>query len=151
MFTHHFQCMRLNIDTDWFNNNKWVKVAVQFFKCNGQLCHCQSKIDRLLPAHWKKSDYTWCRDTVTLQFEPPNGKNQQSSYAKTKTQISFAVTAKLISAFVFATRIVHLLFFLNPKFQASSRLLWLYRLVCVGPGQNPNGCFSYAQAHLFFM
>ena len=30
------------------------------------------------------------------------------------------VTAKLISAFVFATRIVQFLFFLNPKFQASS-------------------------------
>ena len=29
------------------------------------------------------------------------------AYAKTKTQISFAVAAKLISAFVFATRIVH--------------------------------------------
>ena len=28
------------------------------------------------------------------------------AYAKTKTQISFAVTAKLISGFVFATRIV---------------------------------------------
>ena len=28
-------------------------------------------------------------------------------YAKTKTQISFAITAKLISAFVFATWIVH--------------------------------------------
>ena len=54
-------------------------------------------------------------------------------YAKTKTQISFAVTAKLISAFVFATRIVQFLYFLNPKFQASSHLLWLYSLVCVGP------------------
>ena len=32
------------------------------------------------------------------------------------------LTAKLISAFVFATRIVQFLFFLNPKFQASSRL-----------------------------
>ena len=30
------------------------------------------------------------------------------------------VTAKLISAFVFATRIVQSLYFLNPKFQASS-------------------------------
>ena len=38
----------------------------------------------------------------------------------TKAQISFAVTAKLISAFVFATRIVQFLFYLNPKFQASS-------------------------------
>ena len=33
------------------------------------------------------------------------------------------VTAKLISAFVFATRIVQSLYFLNPKFQVSSDLL----------------------------
>ena len=54
---------------------------------------------------------------------------------KTKTQISFAVTAKLISAFVFASRIVQSLYFLNTKFQASSYLLWLYSPVCVGPGR----------------
>ena len=35
-------------------------------------------------------------------------------------QISFGVTAKLISAFVFATGIVQFLFYLNKKFQASS-------------------------------
>ena len=52
-------------------------------------------------------------------------------------QISFAVTAKLISAFVFATRIVQFLFYLNPKFQASSSFLSLYRPVCVGPGRKP--------------
>ena len=45
------------------------------------------------------------------------------SYAKTKTQISFAVTAKLISGFVFTTRIVLSNYFLNPEFQASSHLL----------------------------
>ena len=43
--------------------------------------------------------------------------------AKTKPQISFAVTAKLIRAVVFAARIVQSFFFLNPKFQASSLLL----------------------------
>ena len=48
-----------------------------------------------------------------------------------------AVTAKLISAFVFATRLVQSLYFLNPKFQASSHRLWLYSLVCVGPGRKP--------------
>ena len=42
---------------------------------------------------------------------------------------------KLISAFVFATRIVQFLFYLNPKFQASSSFLSLYRPVCVGPGR----------------
>ena len=47
------------------------------------------------------------------------------------------MTAKLISAFVFATRIVQSLFYVNPKFQASSHLLWLYSLLCVGPGRTP--------------
>ena len=50
-------------------------------------------------------------------------------------QISFAVTAKLISAFVFVTRIVQSLFFLNPKYQSSRHILWPYSPVCVGPGQ----------------
>ena len=47
------------------------------------------------------------------------------------------VTAKLISAFVFATQIVQSLYFINPKFQASSHLLYLYSPVCVGPGRKP--------------
>ena len=50
---------------------------------------------------------------------------------------SFAVTAKRISAFVFAIRIVQFLYYLHPKFQASSHLLWLYSPVCVGPGRKP--------------
>ena len=70
------------------------------------------------------------------------------------TQISFAVTAKLISVFVFATRIVQSLYFLNPKFQASSHLLWLYSLVCVRPGQKPRKPVfsqrgSYGIQHIF--
>ena len=59
---------------------------------------------------------------IQVKYEPPREKTG-FAYAKTKAQISFAVTAKLISAFVFATRIVQFLFFLNPKFQASSLLL----------------------------
>ena len=47
------------------------------------------------------------------------------------------VTAKLISAFVFSTGIVESLYYLNPKFQASSHLLWLYSQVSVGPGWKP--------------
>ena len=46
-------------------------------------------------------------------------------------------SAKLISAFVFATRIVQFIFYLNPKFQASGSFLSLYRPVCVGPGRKP--------------
>ena len=59
------------------------------------------------------------------------------AFAKTKMQISFAVTPKLISTFVFATRIVQFLYYLNPKFQASNHLVWLYSPVCVGPGRKP--------------
>ena len=55
------------------------------------------------------------RNGTEQTFEPP----QQYAYAKTKVQISFAVASKLISAFVFAKRIVQSLFYLYPKFQAS--------------------------------
>ena len=44
---------------------------------------------------------------------------------------------QLRSNFVFATRIVQFLFYLNPKFQASSSFLSLYRPVCVAPGRKP--------------
>ena len=46
-------------------------------------------------------------------------------------------TAKLNSTFVFTTKIVQSLYFLNTKLLASSHLVWLYSLVCVGPGQKP--------------
>ena len=57
-------------------------------------------------------------------------ENQIFAYAKTKTQISFGVTA-----FVFATQIVQSLSFLNTEFQASSHLQWFPSPVCVRPGQ----------------
>ena len=71
-----------------------------------------------------------------LIYGPRREKTGFLHMRKTKTQISFAVTAKLISAFVFATRIVQSLYFLSTKFHASSHLL-LYSLVCVGPGRKP--------------
>ena len=56
---------------------------------------------------------------------------------KQKAQISCAVTAQLISVFVFAIQVVQFLVFLNQKFQASNHLLRLYRLICVRPGRKP--------------
>ena len=56
----------------------------------------------------------------------------------------------MISAFVFATQIEQFLFYLNPKFQASSHLLLLYSLVCVGPGRNPEDRFSHNEAHVVY-
>ena len=63
--------------------------------------------------------------------------NHQFAYVKTKTQISCAVNAQLISAFVIATQIVQFLFYFYSKIQASSFLLRLYRPIFVGPGRNP--------------
>ena len=57
-------------------------------------------------------------------------------------------TAKLISPFVFATRILQFLFYLNPKFQASSSFLRLYRSVCVRPVRKPHCRFSHENAQL---
>ena len=45
--------------------------------------------------------------------------------------------AKLISAFVFDTYIKQSLYFIYTKFYASSNLVWLYSLDCVGPGRKP--------------
>ena len=52
---------------------------------------------------------------VFLPYEPRHEKNNVLHMRKTNPQISFSVTEKLISAFVFATWIVQYLFFLNPK------------------------------------
>ena len=97
-----------------------------------------------------KPDYTKWLEAWNFRFrkwEPRLDKNQRFAYAKAKTQISIAVTAKLISAFVFATWIIQYLFFLNTKFSACSHLQWLYSLVCVRPGQNPHCWFSRVAAH----
>ena len=54
-------------------------------------------------------------------------------------------------AFVFATRIVQFLFYLYPKFQASSSFLCLYKSVCVGPVRKPHCWFSHETAHFLYI
>ena len=73
------------------------------------------------------------------------GENQDADQLR---GISFAVTAKLISAIVFANRIVQLLFYFNQKFKTSSSFLCLYRPVCVGPVRKPHCWFSHEMAHI---
>ena len=47
------------------------------------------------------------------------------------------------SAFVFATRVVQFLYFLNKNCPVYSHLLCLYSLVCVGPVRKPHCWFSH--------
>ena len=99
----------------------------------------QPRLIRLIPVFVRckiQLVLSRCRSNAIL-YEPRYEKTGFFAYAKTKTQTSFAVTAKLISAFVVATRIVQSLYFLNPKFQASSHLLCLCSPVCVRPGRKP--------------
>ena len=56
---------------------------------------------------------------------------------KNKDADQLRSSGKLISAFVFATRLVQSFFYLNPKFKASSHLLWFFSPYCVGPGRKP--------------
>ena len=60
-------------------------------------------------------------------------ENELRSYCEADLRLCF----RLISAFVFATRIVQFLYFLNPKFQAPCHLLCLYSSLCVRPGRKP--------------
>ena len=83
-----------------------------------------------------------------LIYEPPHGKTNNLHMRKQRRRSASRLTAKLISAFVFATRIVQFLFYLNPKFQASSSFLRLYRSVCVGPVRKPHCWFSHEAAQM---
>ena len=69
-------------------------------------------------------------------FDAP-WENRIFAYAKTKTQISFTVTARLINAFVVATRIVQCPCFLNLKYWACNHFLTMYSPVCVRPCWKP--------------
>ena len=66
---------------------------------------------------------------LIVVFAHDEGLSYMSGVVR-KPAFCFAVTD-----FVFATRIVQFIFYLNPKFQASSHLVCLYSLVCVGPGR----------------
>ena len=79
-----------------------------------------------------KTIYEPCHEKTNilhmLKFTGTLNKNQNKSICINKD------ADPLISTFVFTTWIVQSLSFLTPKFQASSHLLYLYSLVCVGPG-----------------
>ena len=68
-------------------------------------------------------------------------RNRIFAYAKTKVQISLAVTVKLISTFVLTTLLVQFLLYLYPILEDSSFLMW----DLVG---NPEDRLSCVVAHM---
>ena len=78
--------------------------------------------------------------------EPHHGKTNNLHMQKQRRRS--VVTAKLVSAFVFTTQIVHFLFCLNSKIQTSSSFLCLYRPVFVGPVRKPHCWFSHDAAQI---
>ena len=98
----------------------------------------------------KSAQSNLCKKTIQAAM----WDNRIFAYAKTKTQISFAVTAKLISIFVFPTWIVQYFFYLNPKFQVTSYIQWFSSPVYVCPSRKPQRPVfskrgSYTTRHVF--
>ena len=69
------------------------------------------------------------------------------AYAKKKTQISFAVAAKLISAFVFATQIVQCLYFLILNIKPIAIFCDCAARFVSDLVRNPEDRFSHNEAH----
>ena len=74
---------------------------------------------------------------------------RKPAYAKTKTQISFAVTAKLISAFVFTTYLEQFLFFLNRNLKPLAIFCSCTAWFVSDQVGNPEDRFSHNEAHIF--
>ena len=74
---------------------------------------------------------------LLLQKKESGSRHGKTYILHMRKQRRRPVTAQLISAFVFTSKIVQFVFFLNPNFQAPNHLLWLYSSVCFGPGRKP--------------
>ena len=83
-------------------------------------------------------DNSWCLEFQILKFERLYYMSllvRKLAFCTCENKDADQLRCKLISAFVFATRKVQSLYFINPKFQASSHLLWLYSPVRVRSGR----------------
>ena len=80
-------------------------------------------------------------------FEPRHEKLDFALYAKTKAQISCAVTAQLISAFVLATQIVRCLYFLSRNFNPLISSSGCAAQFVSDLIRNPEDRFSQVMAH----
>ena len=78
-------------------------------------------------------------------------KNLHFAYVKTKTQISCAVCAADQHRWFHYTDSTIPPLPIYTKFQASSHLLWLYSLVCVGLVGTPQDRFSHNEAHFVIL
>ena len=100
-----FQCFcRKTYDIVILENHKielsgvTVRKIVITGRCEMNLC-----IKQVYSKTIGKRAAVFVSKKILNRYEPRREKNRLFAYAKTKTQISFAITAKLISAFVFAT------------------------------------------------
>ena len=83
-------------------------------------------------------------------FEPPHEKSNNLHRRKQRRRSASHKSSNCEAdqrPFVFVTRKVQFLFYLNPKFQASSSFLRLYRPVCVRHVRKPHCWFSHEAAH----
>ena len=90
---------------------------------------------RVCQHQWKQSNQRHSKEEVNVPYHPlppPNTHQSTTTNEPRHEKADFLHMRKRRRP-----RIVQSLYFLNPRFQASSHLLWLYSLVCVGPGRKP--------------
>ena len=98
-----------------------------------------------MPLQYVHCDFSVVKmGNFKMKNEP---RSDKTGYLHMRKQRRRSAAQLLISAFVFSTCIVQSYFYLNPKFKASSYLLWLHSLFCVGPG-NTEDRFSHNEAQI---
>ena len=112
-------------------------LSTHFFKIR---LKAQPGFTRVKPMG--KPGERWALRTLAVSWE-----NQCLHMRKQRRRSALQELSSWISTFVFTTWILQFLYFLNPKFPASSHLLYLYILVCVGPVREPHCWFSHDAGH----
>ena len=138
-------CMTLGIGS---HRNKYLKLCVDLLCSYCKLTYApkyflvlnaNSTEHEIYPAqnfNINVNSFIDLQSSMSILIWAATWENRIFANAKTKTQISFAVTAKLVSAFFrYTDSTITLL--PDTKFQASSHLMRLYSPVSVGPGRKP--------------
>ena len=112
------------------NPNCWFSHVMAHFYCN---LHVNIKI-----AKWVLWSNMCQKYFIIWAFSEEN-----QIFCRCENKLLHSWSA----SFVFTSKIV--LFYWSLKFQASSILLWLYRLVCVGPGRKP--CRPFFKSRLIIL
>ena len=100
-----------------------------------QFLYQQIKVHMWVGGPFFKSVFT--DEDVPTCFNINEPRCEKTGFLPRRKQRQISASQQLISAFVFATRILQFLYFLSPKLPVSSNLLCSHSSGCVRPGRKP--------------